>query len=100
MDSAFPIPMPMDKIQDFCRRHHIKRMWLFGSVVDDRFRPDSDVDVLVDFEEGRAPGWAFATLHEELEPIWGRKVDLSTPDEFRPSRREQILAKAKIIYGQ
>jgi predicted nucleotidyltransferase len=54
---------------------------------------------LVDFEEGKTPGWSFATLHEELEPLWGHKVDLSTPKDFRPGRREQALAQARIIYG-
>lgn len=99
MADPLPIPMPMDKIQAFCHRHHVRKMWLYGSVLSPRFSNDSDVDILVDFEEGKAPGWAFASLHEELEPLWGRKVDLSMPGDFRPGRREQILSQARIIYG-
>lgn len=93
-------PLPMDRISSFCRKHHIRRMWLFGSVLGESFRKESDVDVLVDFEEGKTPGWSYATLHEELEPLWGRKVDLSSPKDFRPGRREKILSQAKMIYGQ
>ena len=73
------IHIPQDVIADFCRRHHIVRLALFGSVLRDDFRPDSDVDVLVEFEEGHTPGFAFAGMESELSELIGRKVDLRTP---------------------
>jgi predicted nucleotidyltransferase len=74
------IPIDMDKIADFCRRHHIRRLSLFGSVLRDDSRPASDVDVLVEFEPGHIPGLAFFSMEEELSQIIGRKVDLIHPD--------------------
>ncbi len=53
------VPIPKDEITEFCRRHHIRRLSLFGSVLTGDFRPDSDVDVLVEFEEGHTPGLVF-----------------------------------------
>ena len=66
-----------EALAEFCRRHHIKRLSLFGSVLRDDFRPDSDVDVLVDYEPGHAPGWEVVDIEEELgQSARGRKIDL------------------------
>jgi len=73
------IPVPKDELASFCRRHHIRKLSFFGSVVRDDFTPESDVDILVEFEEGRSPGFAFIAMEEELGQILGRKVDLNTP---------------------
>lgn len=99
MAEQLPIPIPMDEIRAFCRKHHIRKMWLYGSVLTPRFASESDVDIMVDFEEGKTPGWSFSTLHEELEPLWGHQADLSTPKDFRSDRRNQVLAQARVIYG-
>ena len=67
-----------------CRRHHIIRLSLFGSVLREDFRPDSDVDVLVEFEPGKTPGFSFIDIQDELSNMIGRKVDLNTPGDLSP----------------
>lgn len=92
------IPMPKEEIVRFCRRHHIRRLALFGSVVRDDFGPDSDVDVLVQFEPGKAPGWEFFEMQDELTGILGRTVDLNTPGFLSRYFRDQVLAEAETVY--
>lgn len=92
------IEVPDDRIIDFCRRHHIRRLALFGSVLRDDFTPDSDVDVLVEFEEGKTPGFAFFGMQEELSTILGRRVDLRTPEELSKYFRDEVLAEAEELY--
>jgi len=85
----------------FCRRHHIRRLALFGSVLREDFRPDSDVDILVEFDAEHVPGLiGLAGLELELSELLGRKVDLNTPGSFRPAVRQRILAEAVVQYGQ
>ncbi|OGO38844.1 MAG: hypothetical protein A2147_08200 [Chloroflexi bacterium RBG_16_57_8] len=67
-----------------CRRHHIIRLSLFGSVLREDFRPGSDVDVLVEFEPGKTPGFSFIDIQDELSNMIGRKVDLNTPGDLSP----------------
>jgi predicted nucleotidyltransferase/uncharacterized protein with HEPN domain len=74
-------------------------MALFGSVVRDDFRQDSDIDILVEFERGHVPGLAFFGLQDELSELFGRPVDLNTPGCFRPRIRRRIAAEAEVIYG-
>jgi predicted nucleotidyltransferase len=85
-------------VEAFCRRHHIRRLSLFGSVLRDDFRPDSDVDVLVEFETGYVPGLAFFGMEEELSEILGRKVDLNTPNFLSPYFRNEVLRAAEDQY--
>lgn len=98
MTAKISIPLSQDRIGEFCERHGVRKMWLYGSALTDKFRPDSDVDVLIEFQEDRHPGWEFFSWHEELEPVWGHKVDLHTPEDFRPSRRAEILLQARVVY--
>lgn len=93
------IDVPHDRITDFCRRHHIRRLAFFGSVLRDDFTPDSDVDVLVEFEPGKTPGFAFFGMQDELSEILGRRVDLNTPNELSKYFRDEVLAEAEPIYG-
>jgi predicted nucleotidyltransferase len=72
------ISVDRERIADFCRRHHIRRLALFGSVLRDDFGPSSDIDVLVEFEPGHVPGLAFFSIQEELSRLLGRTVDLNT----------------------
>jgi predicted nucleotidyltransferase len=92
------IPLPKDRIADFCRRHHIQRLALFGSVVRKDFGPESDVDVLVEFEPGEAPGWEFFDMQEELTEMLGRNVDLNTPGFLSRYFRDKVLAEAETVY--
>ena len=92
------ISIPDDQIAAFCRRRHIRRLALFGSVLRDDFTPESDVDVLVEFEPGRKVGLEFVTIADELETILGRKVDLHTPASLSQYFRDEVLAEAEVHY--
>jgi len=92
------IDIPHDELAAFCRRHHIRRLALFGSVLRDDFGPDSDVDVLVDFEPGCVPGFAFFEMEGELSDLLGRKVDLNTPGFLNRHFRQRVLAEAEVHY--
>lgn len=94
------LKVPKDKIADFCRRNHIRKLSLFGSVFRDDFGPDSDVDVLVEFEPGHVPGLAFFAMERELSKILERKVDLNTPGFLSPYFRKEVLANAAMQYEQ
>lgn len=87
-----------ERIVDFCRRHRIRRLGLFGSVLRDDFGPDSDVDVLVEFEPGARIGWEFITIQDDLADLFGRSVDLLTPGSIRPAYRDEILSSVEEIY--
>jgi len=90
--------VPQDIISFFCKRHHIRKLSLFGSVLRDDFRPDSDVDVLVEFKPGSVPGFEIVNLEKELSEILGRKVDLRTPKDLSKYFREQVVREAKVQY--
>ena len=92
------VSIPQDQVEAFCRRHHIRRLAFFGSVVRDDFRPESDVDVLVEFEPGHVPGLAFFRMQRELSDMLGRKVDLNTPEDLSRYYREEVLAEAEVVY--
>ncbi len=85
-------------LQDFCSRHHIRRLALFGSVLRSDFHPASDVDILVEFFPGHTPGLAFFAMQRELSRIIGRTVDLHTAGSISPYFREDVLAKAEDLY--
>lgn len=97
MDSG-RIAIDKEILARFCQRNHIRRLALFGSVLRDDFRPDSDVDVLVEFEPGHVPGLRFFALEQELSRILGRKVDLNTPGFLSPYFRGRVLAEAEVQY--
>lgn len=97
MGQAIPF-LPAEKIADFCQRHHIRKLALFGSVLRDDFRPDSDVDVLVEFEPGCTPGLAFFGIEIELSEMIGRKVDLNTPGFLSQYFRDRVLNEAEVLY--
>jgi predicted nucleotidyltransferase len=92
------IPIDREKIAEFCRRYHIRRLALFGSVLRDDFGPDSDIDVLVEFETGHVPGLAFFGMEAELSQILGRKVDLSTLQFLSRYFRDEVLNEAEEQY--
>jgi predicted nucleotidyltransferase len=92
------ITINREKISDFCRRHHIRKLALFGSVLREDFNPESDVDILVEFEQGHVPGLAFFSMERELSEILNHKVDLNTPQFLSPYFRDQVLAEAEAQY--
>ena len=101
MSETRPI-LPTAKIADFCRRHHIRKLSLFGSVLRDDFRPDSDVDVLVEFVEGKSPGLIrLAGMELELsEMLDGRKVDMNTPRCLSRYFRDRVRREAEVQYAE
>lgn len=93
------IDVPKERIAEFCRRNHIRRLALFGSVLRDDFGPDSDVDVLVEFEPGAHVGlMRLAGMEIELGDLLGHKVDLNTPGFLSRYFRDQVLAEAEVQY--
>ena len=86
------------ELEAFCSKHHIKRLAFFGSVLRADFLPDSDIDVLVEFDEAHVPGLEFFSVVEELEVILGRKVDLLTPGFLSPHIRDDVLNRAQTQY--
>lgn len=98
---ALKIDLDRDRLADFCRRWRISEFALFGSVLREDFRPESDVDVLVSFEPD-APWslWDLSTMRHELEEIFGREVDLVEKKALRnPFRRHAILTSKQVIYA-
>ena len=96
--SPAAIEVPIDRIAGFCRQNHIRRLALFGSVLRRDFGPESDVDVLVEFEAGHVPGLAFFGLQEELSQILGRRVDLNTPQFLSRHFRKAVQREAEDLY--
>ncbi len=87
-------------VDEFCRKHHIRQLALFGSVLREDFGPDSDVDVLVEFEPGVRIGLiGLAGLELELSEILGRQVDLNTPGFISRYFRDQVLQEAEVLYA-
>ena len=97
-DQALPIKVDLSAIASLCNHYHIRKLSLFGSVLRDDFQSDSDVDMLVEFETGKTPGFEFITVQNKLSEIVGRQVDLNTPKCLSRYFRDQVLADAKAIY--
>ena len=88
-----------EAVAAFCRRNHIRRLALFGSVLREDFRPESDVDVLVEFDPAHVPGLRFVSIERELsELLGGRRVDLVTAKTLNHRIRDQILRSAQPLY--
>jgi uncharacterized protein len=93
------IEIPQKLLGDFCRRHHLRKLSLFGSVLRDDFGPTSDIDVLVEFEQGAIGGYfELADMEFELSNLLGRKADIRTPAELSRYFRQEVLAGAETQY--
>ena len=96
---ALPITIPDEFLREFCERNHIRKLSLFGSVLTERFRPESDVDMLVEFDpDARTTYFDLAGMETELSEKLGRKVDLRTPQELSKYFRDQVVAAAVLQY--
>ena len=94
------ITVNREQIAEFCRRHHIRRFAFFGSVLRDDFRPDSDVDVLVEFDPAHIPGlFGLMRMQREFSQIVGREADFRTPDDLGQFIRSRVLAEAEVQYA-
>lgn len=95
-----PISIPESAIASLCQQYYIRRLALFGSVLRDDFRPDSDIDILVEFEPGHTPGFAFIDIQDKLAALIGRPIDLNTAQDLSRYFRDRVLAEAQVIYGK
>ena len=91
--------IPKQEISEFCKRHHVRKLAVFGSALGNDFGPDSDVDMLVEFEEGHVPGFAFFGMEDELSSLIGRKVDLNTPKFLSRYFRDEVVRTALVQYA-
>lgn len=87
------------RLAEFCRKHHLRMLAFFGSVLRDDFRADSDVDVLYEFEEGYAPGWDIADVEQEISQILGRPVDFVPARYLNRWVRDRVLREAEVQYA-
>jgi hypothetical protein len=96
------ILIPNQQIAEFCQRNHILRLALFGSVLRADFKPESDIDVLVEFEPQHVPGLlGIARMERELSEIFdGRTVDLRTPEDLSRYFREEVKEQAELQYAK
>jgi uncharacterized protein len=101
MQTTLPIEIPKDQLTAFCKRHHIRKLALFGSVLRSDFTDESDVDWLVEFELGKVPGYIrLAGMENELSELIGRKADLRTPNELSRYFRQEVVASSVVQYVQ
>jgi hypothetical protein len=94
------ISVPKDKLTTFCKKNHIQKLSFFGSILRDDFRPDSDIDLLVEFEPGYITGlFKMIGMESELSSLLGRKVDLRTPKELSRYFRDRVVREAEVYYA-
>lgn len=99
MARPLPIQVPRQGLTEFCLRHHIRKLSFFGSVLRDDFLPSSDVDVLVEFEDGLSPGLlGLAGMERELSVLLGRRADLNTRGFLSPYFAAEVLREAQTQY--
>jgi predicted nucleotidyltransferase len=100
MITRYRINVPMQELVDLCHRYHVRELALFGSVLRDDFRDDSDIDVLVEFEPGALIGlYEHFDLREHLERLLGRKVDLVSKRGLNPMIRDEVITSAQVLYA-
>lgn len=97
---AYRLPLDPEILAEVCRRHHIRKLSLFGSMLKGTARPDSDIDLLVEFEPGHVPGLiALAGIEIELSDLLGRKVDLRTAEDLSRYFRDEVVREAEEQYA-
>ena len=101
MSNNTNINIPHEAIAEFCNRNYIRKLSFFGSVLRNDFRPNSDVDVLVEFELEHVPGFfGLAHIERELSGILGKNVDLRTPQELSRYFRDEVVSSAQVAYAK
>ena len=100
MNDAAPLRIPFEELTNFCRRYQVRELALFGSMLRQDYRSDSDVDLLVIFEPAaRVTFLTLARMQRELEALLGRTVDLVPKDGLKPVIRDHVLATARVLYA-
>lgn len=88
------------KISDYCKLNGIKKLSFFGSVLTEKFNVESDIDILIEFEENKIPGLlGVSRIQRELTELFGRQVDIRTPNELSKYFRENVIREAEVKYG-
>jgi predicted nucleotidyltransferase len=101
MTKGMHIELPKERIEEFCKRHHIRKLSLFGSALRDDFTPESDLDILVEFDPAHMPGLIrLAGMEIELTSILGRKVDMRTAQDLSRYFRDEVLNSSKVQYAE
>jgi len=101
MTKKMHIELPKERIKEFCKRHHIRKLSLFGSALRDDFSPESDLDILVEFDPAHIPGFIrLAGMEIELTEILGRKVDMRTAQDLSRYFRDEVLNSSKVQYAE
>jgi len=101
MTKKIHIEFPKEEIEEFCKKHYIRKLSLFGSALRDDFAPESDLDILVEFDPSHIPGLIrLAGMEIELTGLLGRKVDMRTAQDLSPYFREDVLSSAKVQYAE
>jgi hypothetical protein len=91
--------IPKDKLIEFCKRNHIRKLSIFGSAIRGQLQPDSDIDLLVEFEQDHTPGlFSIIKMEMELTETIGRKVDLRTPEDLSQYFRDEVIQNARLQY--
>jgi uncharacterized protein len=98
MTLASGIEIPTRDIAELCRRYRVQEMAIFGSAARGEMHPDSDIDIMVEFQSDADTGWEFFALEEDLSRLFGRKVDLGTKRSLKPWVRPSALRDALVIY--
>ncbi len=94
------LQIPPDRLAAFCERHGIRRLSIFGSALREDFTPESDLDVLVEFEpDVRVGFFSFIAIQDELSALLGREVDLNTPGSLSRHFRQDVMERAEVLYG-
>ena len=94
------LPISQATLAEFCKKHHIRKLSFFGSILREDFGPDSDVDVLVEFDLDQIPGlFGLSGMEIELSELLGRKADIRTPEDLSRYFREEVVASAELPYG-
>jgi uncharacterized protein len=96
--SMRPLDLPREELAQFCRRNRIRRLAVFGSALRDDFAPESDLDLLVEFQPDTKVGLRFFAIERELTEIIGRRVDLNTPGFISPHFRDEVMREAQTVY--
>jgi predicted nucleotidyltransferase len=91
--------IPKDELAGFCKRNHIRRLSVFGSALRGQLGPDSDIDLLVEFEQGHTPGlFSIVRMEMELTEMLGRRADLRTPEDLSEYFRDEVVENAEVQY--
>ncbi len=100
MSTTVPINIDQECLEECCLRYHIRRLAVFGSVLRNDFMQESDLDLLVKFQDGHTSGWEIVAIADELSALFGRTVDLRTPMDLSRYFHQDVEQEAIAIYEQ